>query len=259
MKQTLVTVLALVGAAALLVGAFLLWRQRPWRPAASVNGRVLTAAGLDLRARADLEDAKKFGRLMFPAAKEAEAFAHFRREHAKLWILKEVVLSEAVTRGIEVGPDDEKQEYERLERRLSKMGLKMDDYLKNGLIPEEQKRQEVRETILMRKFTDGEILPKIKVDPKEVDERFKEMQRRALVETKPGAQPKTKPSRRAALDSLREERYRVAYRDLFRRLFVQSDVKCPEYPALEDLNEISPPRTPEERQSRSQSKNNKEK
>ena len=194
MKQTIISVFAVVVAVVLLAGAFLLWRQRPWRVAAAVNGRVLTAAALDLRARADLDDAKRLGRLAFPASKEAEALAHFRREHAKLWILKEVILSEAVARNTGVGADDEAQEYERLSKRLKEFGLTLDDYLKGGPIPEEQKRQDVRETILMRNFTDGVILPKIKIETKDIDARFAEMQRKALVTTKPGEQPKEKPS-----------------------------------------------------------------
>ena len=94
----------------------------------------------------------------------------------------------------------------------------------------------------MRNFTDGVILPKIKIETKDIDARFAEMQRKALVTTKPGEQPKEKPSRRAAIDSLREERYRVEYRALFRDLFSKSEVKCPEYPELEQLDVISPPR-----------------
>ena len=68
MKRTLLHAFALVALAAVVVGGVWLWRQRPWRVSVSVNGRVLTARELDMRAQLLLEDGRRMGQL--PASLE---------------------------------------------------------------------------------------------------------------------------------------------------------------------------------------------
>ena len=81
MKRVLLHVFALVGLSALTVLGVWLWGQRPWRTAVSVNGRILTARELDLRAQTLLDDAQRVEHLAYSPAKAAEAFRHFRRQH----------------------------------------------------------------------------------------------------------------------------------------------------------------------------------
>ena len=45
-----------------------------------------------------------------------------------------------------------------------------------------------------------------------------------------------------AIDSLRAERFRQGFRQLFRTLYGKAQVKCPEYPEMEKLEGVSPTR-----------------
>ena len=92
MKRAIFHVVALAALAAAVVGGVLLWRQRPWRVSVSVNGRVITARELDMRAQLLLEDGRRTGHP--PASLE-----DYRRQAAARWIVKELLLSESVATG----------------------------------------------------------------------------------------------------------------------------------------------------------------
>ena len=100
MKRAILHVVALVALAAAVVCGVLLWRQRPWRTSVSVNGRIVTARELDMRAQLLLEDGRRTGQ---PPA----SFEDYRRQAAARWIVKELLLSESVARGVELGAEDE--------------------------------------------------------------------------------------------------------------------------------------------------------
>ena len=59
MKQAIISMLAIVGAVALVLGGVLLWSNRPGRTAVSVNGRILTDRELTWRAQTLIDDAKR--------------------------------------------------------------------------------------------------------------------------------------------------------------------------------------------------------
>lgn len=242
MKRVLVHVLALVGMSALVVLGVWLWGQRPWRTAVSVNGRILTAQELDLRARTLLDDAQRVEHIAYNPARAAEALRHFRRQAAKMWILKEVLLSEAVTRGIEVGAEDEKEGLKQTAEALKSRNLTVEQYFKEGPLPEEIKRRDFREVLLVKKFAEKEVADKISITPKEIDAYIKELKRQCLMQTKPGEKPKFKTDRKTAIDMLRAERYRKGFRKLFRELYPKASVSVPEFPDLETLNAVSHPR-----------------
>ena len=241
-KRAILHGLALVGLAAVVVAGVWLWGQRPWRTAVSVNGRILTARELDLRAQALLEDAQRIEHVAFSPARAAEAMRHYRRQAAKMWILKEVLLAEAVARGIEVGAEDENESLKQMERDLKSRNLTVEQYFKEGPLPEELKRRDFREVLLVRKFTTQEVADKISVTTKEIDERVNDLRRQGLLQTKPGEKPKIKADRKTAIDMLRAERYRKGFRALFRSLYPKADIRVPEYPDLEMLNAVSAPR-----------------
>lgn len=248
--KTLMRVLALVGFAALVVAGYMAWQVRPWRVVASVNGHTVTAREMALRAQTLLDDAKRTEHLMYPKDKEREALEYYRREATKKWILKEVLLAEALARGYEVTQADEKESLMQMTAGLKSRNLTPEQYFKEGPLPEEMKRREFKEGVLINKFTSKEVSDKISVDPKEIEERLVQLQQLELAQTKPGDTSKRpKISRKAAIDSLRAERFRQGFRALFRTLYEKAQVKCPEYPEMERLEGVSPSR-PEDKEKR---------
>ena len=246
MRRVLILLLIGVGVVAILAGAFLLWRQRPWRTAVSVNGRVLTAQELELRALTLLDDARRVEHLTFSGDREAEALRHYRREAVKMWIVKEVLLAEAVARGYEATAEDESSSLVQMSARLKSRNLTPEAFFKEGPIPEHLKRRDFREGVLINKFTEKELRDKIHVTPQEIEARQNELKQLALMRTKPGEKPRLRMDRRAALESVRRERFHKEFRSLFRSLFQKSEVRVPEFPDLEALDVVSPPR-PEDR------------
>ncbi len=247
MKKAIVCFLAMVGSVAIVLGGYYFWMQRPWRVVLSVNNHGITAKELDMRAQTLLNDAKRVENLLVSKGREAEVFRHYRREAAKMWIIKEVLLSEAVAHNVTVTPKDEKDALEQVTRRLKSRNLTAEQFFKEGPIPEDLKRRDFREGMLIDKYTKQEVSEKIKLDPKEIDERWNELRRQSLLTTKPGEKPKFRTDRKAAMDMLRAERYRKGFRKLFRDAFKKSNVKSFEYPDLEKLNNVSPPR-PEDKE-----------
>lgn len=243
MKKTMIRVFALVLFAALVVAGYMAWRMRPWRVVASVNGHAVTAREITLRAQMLLDDAKRTEHLMYPKERESEALDHFRREATKKWIVKEVLLAEALARGYEVTQADEKESLMQMTAGLKSHNLTPEQYFKNGPLPEELKRREFKEGVLINKFTTKEVSEKISIDPKEIEERLVQLQHIELARTKPGDTSKQpKISRKMAIDSLRAERFRQGFRTLFRTLYEKAQVTCPEYPELGRLEGVSPSR-----------------
>ncbi len=239
MKKSLFRALALIVFAGIVVGGCLLWTQRPWRPAVKVNGHVLSVGELDLRARTLLEDAKRVERLIVPPERADEVWGYYRRQAAKMWIVKEVLLAEALARGFTVSAADEKEALAQIATRLKSRQLTPDQFFKEGPLPEELKRRDYKEGVLINKFTAQEVRDKIAVTPGEIDARMNELKRIALIRAKPGEKPAL-PSRKRAIDSLRGERFRQGFRKLFRELFAKADVKCPVFPELESIDVVSP-------------------
>ena len=242
MKRIFVHALALVGLAAVVVGGVWLWQQRPWRTAVSVNGRILTARELDLRAQMLLDDVQRREHIAFSSARKSEALRHYRRQAAKTWILKEVLLSEAVAHGVEVGVEDEKDGLARMEKDLKAHNLTLDQYFKESPLPEEALRRDFREVLLLKKFTTKEVTDKISLTSQEIEDYMNELKRQNQILTKPGEKPKMRTDRKTAIDMLRADRYRKGFRALFRAAFPKVEIRVPDYPDLENLNSVSPPR-----------------
>ena len=140
MKKVLIHVLALVGFAALVVAGYMAWQVRPWRVVASVNGHTVTAREITLRAQTLLDDAKRTEHLIYPKEREREALEYYRRDATKKWIVKEVLLAEALARGYEVTPSDEKENLVQMTAGLKSRNLTPEQYFKEGPLPEDLKR-----------------------------------------------------------------------------------------------------------------------
>ena len=222
------SVLALVGAVALAGGAFFLWSNRPGRTAVSVNGRILTARELDWRAQTLIDDAKRMENLLIPEREMKEAMRHYRRTAAKMWIVKEVLLAAAVESGVKVTADDEKASLARVASQLKSRNLTPEQFFK--------------EAVLIGKYTKREIEDKLSVGTKEIDDRVKELRELNAKVKKSGGKPKLKADRKTAIEMLRQEKYNIAFRDLFRDRFGKMSVKCPMFEDLESVDGVSPPR-----------------
>ena len=236
------SVLALVGAVALAGGAFFLWSNRPGRTAVSVNGRILTARELDWRAQTLIDDAKRMENLLIPEREKKEAMRHYRRTAAKMWIVKEVLLAAAVESDVKVTADDEKSSLARVASQLKSRNLTPEQFFKEGPIPEATKRSDFKEAVLIGKYTKREIEDKLSVGTKEIDDRVKELRELNAKVKKAGGKPKLKADRKTAIEMLRQEKYNIAFRDLFREKFHKMSVKCSMFEDLESVDGVSPPR-----------------
>jgi len=101
MRRALGITVGVAALVALAIGGAWLWSIRPWRVVASVNGVALTARELDLR---------------------AAAYGGDRREMARTWIAKEVLLGEAVQRSVSVAEADERAAKDILAAWLANAG-----------------------------------------------------------------------------------------------------------------------------------------
>ena len=242
MKQVIVAFLALVGAVALVGGGIVLWLNRPGRTAISVNGRVLTDRELTWRAQTLIDDAKRMENLLIPEGEMPNAMRYYRRMAAKMWIVKEVMLAAAVEAGVKVTVADEKASLAKVESQLRSRNLTPEQFFKEGPIPEEIKRSDFREALLIDKFTKREVEGKLAFSPKEIDDRIKELREQNMKARSSGATPKFSTDRKSVIDMLRREKYNIAFRNLFRERFGKVFVECPAFPELEKVDGVSPPR-----------------
>ena len=242
MKQAIIAFLALVGAVALVGGGVMLWLNRPGRTAVSVNGRILTDRELTWRAQTLIDDARRMENLLIPEKEMPRALEHYRRLAAKMWIVKEVLLAAAVESGVKATAADEKSSLEAAAKKLRIRNLTPEQFFKEGPIPEEVKRSDFREAVLIEKFTKREIETKIPFGAKEIEERTRELRELNAKATKAGQPPRFKTDRKSVLELIRQEKYNIAYRNLFRERFGKVTVECPAYPDLESVDGVSPPR-----------------
>ena len=242
MRQAIVAILALIGAIALVVGGVMLWCNRPGRMAVSVNGRILTERELTWRAQTLIDDAKRVENLLIPAKEMSEALRHYRRQAAKMWIVKEVLLAAAVEAGVKATAEDEKQSLAKMEQQLKSRHLTPEQFFMEGPIPEETKRADFREAVLIGKFTKKEIEGKLGLGNQEITDRIKELKELKAKAAKAGETPKFKADRKTAIEMLRQEKYNVEFRNLFRTQYGKMVVVCPAFPDLESVDGVSPPR-----------------
>ena len=232
MKKAISGFLMLVGLAAIVCGAVYLWIQRPWRVVVEVNGHTMTAGELHARGAGLLEDAKKTEHLVVPnnRAKQAEAQRYYEEKAASLWVLKILMLDEALARKLKATPAEAQEAVKLMEKRLKSRNMTVDDYFKRGPLPEEMLRREFEEGVLVTKLLKQEVEDKIVLKPDEITKHHEELQRRAMLSKK--VQP-SKIDRKFAVDSLRSIRYMEGVKKFYESLRAKADVKAPEYPKVE--------------------------
>ncbi len=241
MKQVLPIILLLLLAVGALVGGFMLWQRRPGRTVVSVNGRQLTAQELAMRGETLFNNAKRDEHLAVPPDREEEAREHYVRSAAKAWIVKEILLAAAVARGVTLTPADEKEAIAQAEHRLKRYrGITLDEFFNEGPMPRELKERDFREGLLVNKFTNTEVLDKIKVTGTDIKSRTDQLTRLNLMTTKPGEKPKYRTDHKSVVELIRKERYAHDFREFFKSLYVTATVVSPEYPEFERLEGLAP-------------------
>ena len=145
MRSVFVIALAIAALAALATGGTWMWRHRPWRIVATVDGDALNSRDLDLRLKAYCG-----GR----PATETE-----RREMVRVWIAKQVLLGEAVRRNVSLAEADEREVMGVLVAWLASQGTTADNFFAEGPLPEEVKRNDFKEGLLIHALV-KEVLDK---------------------------------------------------------------------------------------------------
>jgi len=240
-KRAILHLVAFVALAAAVVGGVLLWRQRPWRVSISVNGRPITARELDMRAQLLLEDGRRTGQ---PSA----SFEDYRKQAAARWIVKELLLSESVARGVELGAEDEREELGKLEGDLKPHHLTVEQYFKNMPLPEELMRRDFREVLLLRKFLKKEVDDKVSVSTADIESCMKALKSKAFFQKVHGEKKRLKTDRKTVMDMLRASLLNKGYRDLLRSLCDKADIRVPDYPEFKDVERYVMPWCPRSRQ-----------
>ena len=104
-----------------------------------MNGVALTARELDLR---------------------AEALGGDRRETVRTWIAKQVLLDEAVQRNVSVAEADEREAKSILTAWLASRGVTPEQFFTEGPLPEEARRRDLQEGLLIHTFVKDGLLTK---------------------------------------------------------------------------------------------------
>jgi len=211
-------------------------------PVVRVNDRTLRRDQLEARARTLFEEAKKNEHLVVPAEREEEALGFYRKQAAKMWIVKETLLAAALADGVLASDEDVRIARDKAEAQLKTRGQTLDDYFKSGPIPEADKRADFLEGAVVDKYVAREVESRIEVKPAEIDAKIAEMQKLNVLTGKPGKPPRFKTDRKSVIDALRADRIREGFRQLFRAKFATVKVSCPEIPELETLEGVSPGR-----------------
>lgn len=210
------------------------WGWRPLRVSAAAAGQVLTSAELDLRMRTQQVDHRRRGQMPLPV--------QVLRDHeVDVWIYKVVMSTEALRRGIKVTPDDEKKERLKLIPLLETHKLTVDQFFKEGVLPESLKLEDFRSNIRVNKLLAREVEGKDNVSGAEIEARMAELRRRAEDEAARGLKPTIRSDRKSAINDLRGERLDRKSDALFRTLFDSARVWSPEFPKKELVDGVSIP------------------
>lgn len=211
-----------------------LWGWYPARVSVAAAGQVVTSAELDLRVRNAQDDFRRRG-LTPPALRV------LRRHEAQVWIFKAVMLAEALRQGMTVTPDDERKERARMSALLRPHKLTVEQFFKEGVLPESLKMEDLRANIRVNKLLAREVDGKDNVSGEEIEARMAELRRRAKDEAARGLKPTTRYDRKSAINDLHRERYNKGGRAIFRSLYGSARVWSPEFPEMERLDGVSPP------------------
>ena len=137
--------------------------------AVQVNDAKLTYGELD----ADI--AKLIESQKIPAEQLEQAKTYFRDQLAQQFVMKSLLLSEIEKKGVKLSDEDlKKREDEILKRTAGQPGAPktIDEMLEKHPFGKERARKDFNESMLFQKLIEQEVTGKIKIDQKQVEERF---------------------------------------------------------------------------------------
>ncbi len=141
----------------------------PNKLAVQVNDAKLTYGELD----ADVE--KIIAAQKVPAEHVAEAQKAFREQMAQQFLMKTLLLGEAAKKGIKLTDEDRKKRESEFMKSMAgrpDAPKSIDELLDKHPLGKERARKEFDESILIQKLFEKEVLAKVSVDAKKVDEQF---------------------------------------------------------------------------------------
>ena len=189
----------------------------------AVNAHVLTAKELEDRAVTLLEDDRRQGRKI--ALSPQEALAERRMIAARMWVYHQIMLDDALAKGIKVSAAEAEEAEKATERALMRShGITLEQYLKQGPLDEKTKLADIRDAQLIRKLLLQEVDRFISLTNAEIDEYMAE----------------SGLSRKDALAKLRRKKYDEGTREYFRKPFPLAHVRSDKYPSLEIFEGVSP-------------------
>ncbi len=146
--------------------------------AVTVNGEKLTYAQLD----ADVAKLLESRKAQIPPEHMEEAKQMFAQNMAQTFVMKSLLLGQAKKLGVKISPKEREEKVKEFVEQGAKMpnGPKsLDDFAAKYPLGKDRAIQEFDDGILIQKLLDQEVVGKIKVDQKEVEAKFVELQKAA--------------------------------------------------------------------------------
>ena len=208
----------------------------PKAVAVEVNGKKITFG--ELQADAD----KMIAAQKVPAEQIEEARKFFNERLAQQFVMKTLLLAEVQKKGVKVTDEDRKKaEAEMIKQNGQRPGApkSFDEVVKKHPLGEVRGKQELEDSLLIQKLMEQEVVSKVKVDPKKVEEMYTnitsnyEAQAKAALDAQAKALPKIKDLKKQ-LDGLKGDALKTKFAEL-----AKANSDCPSKDKGGDLGEFT--------------------
>ncbi len=138
---------------------------------ASVNGKKYIRKDLDTMVAAIIKARN------VPAEQVAMAKSQFEKQAVYSFIMKTMLMDEAVKSGIKVSEEDRKEQIAKVEEQLKAQNKTIDQYFKESPVGEERARKEFTDSILIDKLLNAKVIDKIAVEDAEANKQIAEIKK----------------------------------------------------------------------------------
>ena len=204
----------------------------------SVAVKVDDAKLMQSQIDADVAKLIEARKAQIPAEQMEQAKEMFGKQLAQMFVQKALLIGEAKRLGITVTPEDrKKREEEFIKQSANQPGAPKSfaELAEKHPLGKERAMQEFEDIILIQKLLDKEVGDKIKIDTKELDKRFAELEKTAKeAEAKAaGAETKIKELKKQ-LDGLKDKELAKKFAEL-----AKANSDCPSKEKGGDLGEFT--------------------
>lgn len=196
--------------------------------AVEVNGKKLTFGELDADATKTIELQQ------VPADQVEQARKYFYEQLAQQFVMKTILLDEAKKKGVKVTEEDRKKaESEMFKANTRRPGSPKSfaEVIEKHPFGKERGKQELEDFLVIRKLQDQEVVSKVTVDPKKVEDVLKRMTDQ--VNKAKNAEPKIKELKKS-LDGLKGDALKTKFAEL-----AKANSDCPSKDNGGDLGEFT--------------------